>query len=87
MPKGMLALILLPFLASASLAAGKSSAEHQATASNAPTDISDVQRAKSSAVVVAGTHLSPASVQDVDANGDGKISFEELLRHDLKSDF
>ncbi len=87
MLKGLIAVVLLPFLASAAVADTTGRAEIQRAASVADADGSDVRRAKTEHIVTGGTLLAPASVQDVDTNRDGKISFEELLAHDLNSDF
>ena len=36
---------------------------------------------------VDGFHLKMASVADVDLNGDGYVSFDELMRFDITKDF
>lgn len=48
----------------------------------------DVRREKhQNAGGFAGVHLRAAQVADVDLNGDGHISFDELLRFDVTKDF
>lgn len=37
--------------------------------------------------IIKGLELRPATVADIDLNGDGHISFEELFRFDVKKDF
>lgn len=46
-----------------------------------------VNRATQATVAFETVKLPKAGVRDVDKDGDGEISFAELLRHDLKSDF
>ncbi len=51
----------------------------------APAD--PVRRADPKAVSMGLVTLAPAEVAQVDKNRDGKISFAELLLHDMKFDF
>ncbi len=46
-----------------------------------------VKRAVTGKLTMGTASLAPADVNHVDMNKDGKISFAELLAHDLKLDF
>ena len=57
-------------------------------ASLAVSDTEDVRREKHhNPGGFAGAHLRTAQIADVDLNGDGHISFDELLRFDVTKDF
>lgn len=81
------ALIFLPLFAAASVAETAERAIFAPLNTKPATAADIVNRAKLKATVFDSVSLADASVTDVDADGDGKISFEELLRHDLKPGF
>lgn len=87
MKRLIIALVALPLMSAVAMAdttdaAARETAKVQINAGDA-----DVDRAAARATTLGLAKLAPAGVADVDTNGDGKISFVELLRHDLKSDF
>ncbi len=77
------ALFILALVASATAAA----ADQTARSSFAPlVEVSEEVGRKASKIVksVEGAELKPAGVSDIDLNGDGHISFEELARFESK---
>lgn len=80
-------LMFLPLLATASVAETAERASYAPVPTKSAIASDAVNRAKLKAAVFDGVSLSEATVAEVDADGDGKISFEELLRHDLKPGF
>lgn len=46
-----------------------------------------VSRAATAKLASTAAQLAPAEVSDIDMNRDGRISFDELLQFDLRSDF
>lgn len=81
------ALLFLPLLATASVAETAERATFAPVTTKSAVANDAVNRAKLKAAAFDRVSLSEATVAEVDADGDGKISFEELLRHDMKPGF
>lgn len=81
------ALIALPLMAGTAMSDQSGRATFEPVTTKAADATAPVHRAKRATVAFDGVSLSAAEVKDVDANGDGEISFAELLKHDLKTDF
>ncbi len=85
MKTALAALIAATLSVSAALADPSKTIVFQPLAQDPVTET--VRRAAPDAVEIGRTALPPANVADVDVNGDGKISFAELLLHDVAPDF
>ena len=76
-------------LVSAVMAAAETSEQSVVPASQSDpvVVVEPVGRAATPPVALTAAQLEPAEVSDVDVNRDGRISFDELLQFDLRSDF
>ncbi|MEM9427413.1 MAG: hypothetical protein AAGA06_12015 [Pseudomonadota bacterium] len=83
----IIALVAFPLMSAVAMADTTDGAALETANVQTATGDADVDRAAARPAALGLAKLAPAGVADVDTNGDGKISFAELLRHDLKSDF
>ena len=80
-------LIALPLLASVAMAEPADRAAFEPVTTKAGLETVEVPRSNPAKDALANVKAPAVSVQSVDTNGDGAISFAELLVHHKKTDF
>lgn len=81
------ALIAVPLTSGALLAETSDRAGFMPATAQAEEPREPVRRATVQPATLGQAQLAPAGLADVDTNGDGRVSFDELLRHDVNTDF
>ncbi len=87
MLKTMSVLTALPLLASMAVADPADRADFEPVTTKAGLEAVEIQRQGTSKTTLPMVKTPTVTVKDVDTNGDGTISFAELLVHHQKTDF